>query len=116
MGIKIADLSDIELDGYIKQAKDVLMMQGVETLIAIDPSLTLLVDAKTVYYRLREERAFRDSERLRIQFNEGGLDKLEVDELTRPEMDLAYPELGKYLDAIEKEENEKLKQQQFNKN
>lgn len=100
----ISQMDDLELAGYMKQAEDVLRFPGVDTLVAIDPELELLVDIKTLYYRLREETALRESLQLRKLYVEGGLDKIQFDELTRPEMDLAYPELGKFLDALEKEE------------
>jgi len=101
--IKIDDMGELELDSYIKQCDQILGDNRLQALILLDPSHEIAVNTKTLGYRLKEEKLLRSIVDLDAAWNDR-LSNVKFAELTPEEMDIAFPELKKYLDTKEKAE------------
>lgn len=104
----------MELDSYLKQCSDFLADTRLNVLINIDPSIPICLNVKTLHYRLREEKAARDGKAMEDKFD-NQLGDIEFLPLDRPEIDITYPEYGKWLDAVEKEKQQKEAEAQAKK-
>lgn len=105
MSIKIPEMNDLEIESYIKQCEQINFDKRLDALVLLDPSHDIAVNVKTLLYRLKEERLMRSIKDLDAAW-EDRLSNVEFDPFLPEEMEIAYPELKKYLDSKEKAEAE----------
>jgi len=96
----ISNMTDLEISSYIKQVEDIVLDKRVQAMILVNPAYPLVEDAKTLEYRLKLERLSRAMVDLEEKWDYN-LSDIVIEPMTREEMDLAFPELGAYVDAQE---------------
>ena len=99
-GTKLSSLTDVELDGVLKNVADFINTNQFQTMIALDPLIEIAVQAKTIQFRARIEKARRIGKRLYKDF-EAKFSKFNILSLADEEIVLAYPELDKYLKTLQ---------------
>jgi len=110
--LKIEDMTDLEVESYIKQCDQIITDKRLQTLILLDPEHEIAVNAKTLSYRLKEERIMRSIKDLDKAW-EDRLSNVVIVPFEPEEMELGYPELKKFLDTKEKAEADKARAEQM---
>jgi hypothetical protein len=106
--IKIEDMDELEIESYIKQCEQIIVDKRLQSLIALDPEHEICVNVKSLEYRLKEERIVRSITDLTKAW-EDRLSNVVFDPLRPEEIDIAFPELAKWLEAKEKAAAEEAK-------
>jgi hypothetical protein len=99
-GTKLESLSDVELDGVLKNVSDFINNQQFEIMMTLDPMIEIAIKAKTVQFRARVEKARRIGKKLYKDFSEK-FERFDILSLADEEVVLAYPELDKYLKTLQ---------------
>lgn len=92
MTIKIEDLEDKDLSYRLSEIKTFTKTKEMLSLIEFDPRNELLLQARSLEYRLKQEATLREVEPMTKEFDEKFKD-LEYVELTPDELQVAIPEL-----------------------
>lgn len=88
---KIRDLTESELNLYLHSAQLLDENPLFVSLSSLDPRNRLLLDFKTIYFRIRQEKARRAAAELTDIFKQKLFDHLEYIPLTRDEMGVVLP-------------------------
>lgn len=89
---KIRDLTEGELNTFLHSAQLLDTNPLYVSLTELDPRNRLLLDFKTIYYRIRQEKARRAAAELTDIFKQKLADHLDYIPLTKDEMGVVLPQ------------------------
>ena len=107
-GTKLTSITDVELDGVLKNVADFINTSQFQTMMNLDPMIEIAIKAKTMQFRARVEKARRIGKKLYVDFLKK-FERFDVKSLTDEEIILAYPELDMYLKSLVPENEGKYK-------